>query len=54
MTFQEFVQIFLPCEENVLRNVVIERPAPRIGRFDKLPRDIELQMANILEKEVEL
>jgi len=54
LTFHEFVQIFLPCEENVLRNVVIERPAPRIGRFDKLPRDIELLMANIIEKEVEL
>ena len=54
MTFQEFIQIFLPCNENVLRNVVIERPFSRIGRFDKLPRDKELQMPNILEKEVEL
>jgi len=54
LSFQEFIQMFLPCEDNVLRNVTIDRPSIRVGRFEQLPRDIELAMTAVLTKEVEL
>jgi len=44
----------LPCEDNVLRNITIDRPSARVGRFEKLPVDIELAMSNVISKEVEL
>lgn len=44
----------LPCEDNVLRNITIDRPSVRVGRFDRLPIDIEHSMAAVLEKEVVL
>lgn len=46
--------MFLPCEDNVLRNMTMDRPSIRIGRFDKLPVDIELGMTSVITKEVEL
>ena len=54
LSFQEFIQILLPCEDNILRNVVLDRPARRVGKYDVLPRDIELSMVNVLEKEIDL
>ena len=54
LAFQEFLQIFLPCEDNLLRNVTLDRPSRRIARFEHLPRDIELAMVNVLEKEIDL
>lgn len=54
LTFQEFIQVLLPCEDNVLRNITIDRPSIRVGRFEQLPRDIELAMSNVITKEVEL
>ena len=46
--------MLLPCEDNLLRNITLDRPARRVGRFDNLPRDIELAMFDILEKEIDL
>jgi len=46
--------MLLPCEENVLRNITIDRPSIRVGRFERLPRDIEEGMTSVLVKEVEL
>ena len=54
LSFQEFIQMFLPCEDNVLRNITIDRPSIRVGRFERLPRDIEDGMVAVLVKEVEL
>ena len=54
LSFQEFLQIVLPCEDNFLRNRTLDRPARRVGRFDQLPRDIELALTNVFEKEVDL
>lgn len=45
--------MFLPCEDNILRNVTLDRPSRRVGKFDKLPRDIELAMTAVIEKEVD-
>ena len=52
LSFQEFIQMLLPCEDNVLRNITLDRPSIRVGRFDFLPRDIELSIATVIEKEI--
>ena len=54
LTFQEFLQVFLPCEDNLLRNMTLDRPSRRVARFEFLPRDIEIAMTTVIEKEVEL
>ena len=46
--------MLLPCEDNLLRNITLDRPSRRCGRFDMLPRDIELAMTSVIEKEVDL
>jgi Ca2+-binding EF-hand superfamily protein len=52
--FQEFLQIVLPCEDNYLRNRTLDRPSRHVGRYDMLPRDIELAIASVIEKEIDL
>eukprot|EP00356_Strombidium_inclinatum_P005589 CAMPEP_0170491762 /NCGR_PEP_ID=MMETSP0208-20121228/11238_1 /TAXON_ID=197538 /ORGANISM="Strombidium inclinatum, Strain S3" /LENGTH=524 /DNA_ID=CAMNT_0010767389 /DNA_START=18 /DNA_END=1592 /DNA_ORIENTATION=- len=54
LSFQEFLQMYLPCEDNVLRNITLDRPSRRVTRYDHLPRDIELSITNVIEKEVDL
>jgi len=54
LNFQEFLQMLLPCEDNILRNITLDRPSRRVGRYDNLPRDIELCMATIIEQEIDL
>lgn len=38
----------------MLRNITLDRPTLRVGRYDHLPRDIEAGFVEIMEKEVEL
>ena len=54
LSFQEFLQVALPCEDNYLRNRTLDRPSRHVGRFDSLPRDIELALASVIEKEIDL
>ena len=44
--------MLLPCQDNKLRNQVVARPSRRVGRFDFLPRDIEMALTAIIEKEI--
>jgi len=44
--------MLLPCEDTLLRNVVIERPAYRVGRYDNLPFDQEKALFAILVQEI--
>lgn len=44
----------LPCEDNYLRNRVLDRPSRHVGRYDMLPRDIEQAIASVFEKEIDL
>lgn len=44
----------LPCTDNLLRNITLDRPSFRVGRFDSLPYDIERCLCEILEKEIDL
>jgi len=54
LSFQEFIQMILPCEDNILRNVVLDRPSRRIGRYDILPKEIEYSIVNVIVKEADL
>ena len=46
--------MLLPCEDNFLRSVTLERHAKRVGRYDFLPLDIERAMLEIFEQELSL
>ena len=35
-----------------MRNINLDRPSIRVGRFDFVPRDIELSIATVIEKEI--
>ena len=49
LDFQEFLQMFLPCEDNILRNMTLDRYSARIGKYDSLPRDIESAVTAVIE-----
>ena len=46
--------MLLPCEDNLLRNITLDRPAVRIGRYDALPHDIEHALVAVIESEIAL
>ena len=46
--------MLLPCTDNLLRNIALDRPSRFVGRYDSLPYDIERALCDILEKEVDL
>jgi len=46
--------MLLPCEDNLLRNITLDRPAVRVGRCDSLPGDIERALLDIFEAEISL
>jgi hypothetical protein len=54
LSFQEFLQVVLPCEDNYLRNRTLDRPSRHVSRYDYLPRDIELALSSVIEKEIDL
>jgi Ca2+-binding EF-hand superfamily protein len=54
LSFTEFEQILLPCEDNALRRLAQDRRSYRVARYENLPLDIERAMAAIIEREVEL
>jgi len=41
--------MLLPCEDNLLRNITLDRPASRVGRYDTLPCDIERALLAVIE-----
>lgn len=43
----------MPCEDNVLRNVTLDRSHKAIEKLDILPGDIAEGITHILEKEIE-
>ena len=52
LSFQEFLQIFLPCEDNYLRNTTLDRYAKFVGRYESLPGDIERAIVAVIELEI--
>ena len=53
LSYNDFIQIVLPCDDNVLRSEVQRRPYSRVGRFDSLPIDMELALIRILQFEID-
>ena len=53
MSFNDFLQMVLPCDNNLLRAQTQKRPYTRVGRFDNLPYDIEIGLFNIIKHEVD-
>ena len=53
LTFNEFSQILLPYEDNVLRNVTLDRSHKAIEKLDILPSDIANGITDVFEKEIE-
>lgn len=54
LSLSDFIQIVLPCEDNLLRRITQERPVMRVGRYDHLPRDIEQALTDLIERELDL
>jgi len=54
LSYDEFIQIFLPCENNYLRDTTASRFAPAVLPHEALPRDIESAMTDVIEKEINL
>jgi len=54
LSFNEFEQIILPCEDNGLRRQAQDRRAYRVARYENLPLDIERAITAIIEREIEL
>ena len=46
--------MLLPCEDKLLREITIDRPATRVGRYDSLPNDIERALLAVIEQEITL
>jgi Ca2+-binding EF-hand superfamily protein len=54
LSYADFMQIVLPCDNNDLRFEVQRRSYSRVGRFDNLDYEIELGLSNIIAYELDL
>jgi Txe/YoeB family toxin of Txe-Axe toxin-antitoxin module len=54
LSYADFIQMVLPCDNNDLRMAVQRRPYSRIGRFDTLDYEIECGLSNIIKHELDL
>ena len=54
LTCEEFVQMFLPCEDNYLRSSTSARYASSVLPHELLPKDIEFAMVEVIAKEINL
>ena len=53
LSYNDFIQMVLPCDDNVLRADVQRRPYNRVGRFDALPIDMELGLVRLIQFEMD-
>ena len=53
LSYSDFIQIVLPCDDNMLRAQVQRRPYSRVGRFDALPYDMEMGLVRLLQHEID-
>ena len=55
LTYKDFSQLLLPCENTVLRNSLLaRRPYARVSRYQFLHRDIEHALCELLLEEIQL
>ncbi|CDW75672.1 ef hand family protein [Stylonychia lemnae] len=52
LSYQEFQQVILPCEDNGLRNLALGRAPFRVPRYEKLPVDMEYQLNSLMYSEI--
>lgn len=48
LSYNDFIQMVLPCDDNGLRADVQRRPYNRVGRFDALPIEMELGLVRLI------
>lgn len=53
LSYSDFIQIVLPCDDNMMRAQVQQRPYSRVGRHDALPYDIESSLVRLFQHEVD-
>jgi len=54
LSYSDFNQLLLPCDDNCLRQITLDRHACRVARYENLPLDIERGISGVIEREVEL
>ena len=54
LSYNDFIQMLLPCDDNILRAEVQRRPYSRVGRFDALPIDMEMALVRVIQHEIDL
>ena len=54
LSYSEFLAMTLPCESQLLRSEATQRPNYHVGQFDYLPREVELALTSLLEKELNM
>jgi Ca2+-binding EF-hand superfamily protein len=54
LSYHDFLQILLPCDNAVLRADASQRPTFRIGKCDMLPVRVEQSLTTLLLREVKL
>ena len=53
LSFADFIQMVLPCDDNLMRAQVQKRPYSRVGRFDSLPFDLESGLVKLIQHELD-
>jgi Ca2+-binding EF-hand superfamily protein len=54
LSYNDFIQMVLPCDNNEMRLMVQKRPYTRVGRFDTLEYEIECGLSSIVKQELDL
>lgn len=44
------MQVMLPCDDMYLRSAATQRPNYKIGRYDRLPYQVERELAILIER----
>ena len=52
LSYNEFLQVMLPCDDMYLRSAATQRPNYPVGKYDKLPYVVEKELSSLLDKEV--
>lgn len=52
LTYNEFLQILLPCEDQYLRGVATKRPSYNVSRYDRLVPSLEREVVSLFEREL--
>ena len=50
--YLRFMQLLLPCDDMYLRSAATQRPTYTVGRYEKLPLDVEREITHLLEREI--